>query len=197
MVFWAKSSLQICRKWWPHCPVLEERWRIWKMSLRNSWLFPKHCQLPCFNRLCVFTKAVWILSLRWETRNSHFVAFSWPKRRGMPSGMWHKSCCQLPLLKRLWSMREWKHDAKTWAWFLQGHWWSVPTRTGMPCALSLFRAIPKTLRTKRHTITRQTLPRTACPGHAVFGRVCSSFLRTTNIHTKAKSQHFYAVGMGT
>ena len=46
-------------------------------------------------------------------------------------------------------------------------------------------------------VTRQTLPTTACPGHAVFGRVCSSSLRTTNIHTKTQSQHFYAVGMGT
>ena len=38
---------------------------------------------------------------------------------------------------------------------------------------------------------------TACPGHDVFGRVCSRSLRTTNIHTKTKSQHFNTAGMGT
>ena len=41
-------------------------------------------------------------------------------------------------------------------------------------------------------VTGQTLPTTACSGHAVFGRVCSGSVRTTNIHTKTQSQHFYA-----
>ena len=81
----------------------------------------------------------------------------------------------------------------------------------MPLACCLGQGHPKDLANDEHTInnnqmqtktvfgevTRQTLPTTACPGHAVFGRVCSSSLRTTNIHTKTKSQHFYAVGMGT
>ena len=81
----------------------------------------------------------------------------------------------------------------------------------MPLACCLGQGHPKDLANDEHTInnnqmqtktvfgevTRQTLPTTACPGHAVFGRVCTSFFRTTNIHTKTKSQHFYAVGMGT
>ena len=84
------------------------------------------------------------------------------------------------------------------------------THDGTLWACCLGQGHPKDLANDEHTInnnqqtkavfeevTRQTLPRTACPGHAVFGKVRSSSLRTTNIHTKTQSQHFYAVGMGT
>ena len=62
----------------------------------------------------------------------------------------------------------------------------------MLLACCLGQGHPKDLANDEHRINNNQMQT-----KTVFGRVCSSSLRTTTIHTKTKSQHFYAVGRGT